>query len=329
MDKVQFIAAVREHITKGETDKALALALQWLSTSPEADNSWLDNVRSLNAQFERTRREQQRRIISYEQAQLNLNQTNHYLLEAMEGLEDGRRAPAETPDATQQTPTRRLTWLYALLGVAAVTIAAIFVVPGLLNSGSGTDDTVDDQPDEQPVSTCPSFDEQSDFNIMLLPFKPPSDGNNLDIHTTLQLRLAEYSDRYDLPASVLIGNVDLKDVNNYPTNGRDAERIGRPCHANLIIWGHIFKEMDGSNLVRTSYHLLDKDYFTLTDYELNEEAELDTLTSLSSIITDGTLSRGIEHALLAIFGMVAHETEHYAAAVEVFEDLQQSTPPEE
>ncbi|MCB0639753.1 MAG: tetratricopeptide repeat protein, partial [Lewinella sp.] len=42
-----------------------------------------------------------------------------------------------------------------------------------------------------------------------------------------------------------------------------------------------------------------------------------------------TLSRGIEHALLAIFGMVAHETEHYAAAVEVFEDLQQSTPPEE
>jgi tetratricopeptide (TPR) repeat protein len=328
MDKAQFIAAVREHVTKAETAQALELALDWLAapSATTADQSWLDTVRSLNAKFQRTRREQQRSIISYAQAQLNLNQINHVLLEAMEGLENDQPAPAETPDPRMVTGgSSRRTWLYAALGVTILALIGYFATQYLAPAPEGPDDPglVDGQLGTAATDRCPVFEETSVFNILLLPFQVVR-GEDLNIHTTLQLRLAEYSDRYRIPASVQVRNIDPNDTNTYPANGRQAERVGRPCAASMVIWGRTIEELDGSNLVYTSYHLVDKDYFTLTDFELNEEAQLDTLTSLSSIITDGTLTQDIEQALLMIFGMVAHETQHYAAAVEVFEDLSES-----
>jgi tetratricopeptide (TPR) repeat protein len=148
---------------------------------------------------------------------------------------------------------------------------------------------------------------------MLLPFKPLQ-GEKKNVESALRDRLATEIEKYKIPASVLIRNIDVNNFNNYPATPRQAERFGRPCRAQLIIFGTTEEGEDGL-LTATRFRFLDIDSFKQTQLVLNQEAEIDTIQSLSSIAAEGVLSEGIEENIKILFGLIAYESGNDEAAV--------------
>ncbi len=331
MDATQIIADVRQHVTRAQTEQALQKLLAFLQTAPEPAAGWANAVRQLKSKYYRTVQDQQKAIISFDNAQLSLNQVTNQLLEILESIEEGRPAP----EPVEQESTRQIPWaMIAAIGVLIVVVGAFFM---WRNNSSQPAMPDPGEPVAVDENGCPMYPEYSKFNILLLPFKP-LDGIRKYVESGLRDRLAVEIEDYEIPAAVQVRNIDVENINNYPSTFREASRFGKPCKAQLVVWGTTEEQtIDGNPsavITRTNFRFLNVENFSQTELVLNQDAELDpifglssikaegmfvdTLSSLSSIASEGVLSAELETNIKILFGLVAHESGEYATAVELF-----------
>lgn len=317
------IAEIRSLITKAKDEEAAERLLVLLETAEQPAASWADTVRQLLAQYQRTRTAQQRNTVSYDNAQIAINQVTNGLLDVLAGIEAGRTAPDLPNDEYRPAPRRSVPWWSIALVVAVLAGVGYFF---LLPEGAGNGDVDDQLSDTIRVDSvtgkivCPPYPEQSTFNIMVLPYQA-LDGKKKKIESALRIRLSERIEEYKISGAVFTRNID-SDSYEYPATSEQAAVLGKPCKAQLIIWGTT-EERPGTNevITTTKFRFIDSEHFSLTNLVLDNTASVDTITSISSIATNAELTENIERTIRLIFGLVAFETENHALAADILEEV--------
>lgn len=319
MDPNATLAAIRQLIAEAKNEAAAERLLEYLNQAPEPAHSWRDTVSNLLAQYKRVKLQQQRNTISFDEARRAINQITDGLLASLAGIEEGLPAPAlKNTDVGNSSPP----WL--VIGVVAALVlatASFFMIRGFFQNNNTPADpppVVVDQ-GESEEGKCPPYEADSEFNIMVLPFQP-LDGKLTPIERSLRIRLANEMEKYGLKGSIFTKKIDVFS-DEYPLTSQQAFGIGLPCKAQLIIWGTTEEDRNGNDIVTTKFRFIESSHFSLTDLEINSEATVDTVSSLSSIATSAELTEEIEMTIQLILGLVAHETDNHEVAAATLEKV--------
>ncbi len=313
MDPNATLVAIRQLIAEAKNEAAAERLLDYLNQAPEPANSWRDTVSNLLAQYKRIKLQQQRNTISFDEARRAINQITDGLLASLAGIEQGLPAPSVKTDGAGNNNSSP-PWLVIGVVVALVlATASFFMLRGIFQNNTPADPPpIVVEQGESEEGKCPPYEIDSEFNIMVLPFQP-LDGKLTPIERSLRIRLATEMEKYGLNGSIFTKKIDVFS-NEYPLTSEQAFGIGLPCKAQLIIWGTTEEDRNGNDIVTTKFRFIESSHFSLTDLEINNEATVDTVSSLSSIASSAELTEEIEMTIQLILGLVAHETDNHTVA---------------
>lgn len=307
MDKQQVIKSVKKLVGDAELEAALEELIAFLEQDDKYDALKNAAFQALS-QLRKTKKDETLGIISFDNAKLNYNQVTHQTLNILDLLEEGK-----TKISIKSSRKNRLP-IIMMAAVLLLSVVGFFVwrtANGKKQAGEKA----------QVLQACPDYSTNSAFNILLFRFQQFG-GQRLNAHLALRQRLGRLSSEYKIPAEV--GLFDDKDDDaRLPTNLSDAGRIGENCKAQLVIIGSE-EAKPGGDIIITQYRFLDLgEQFAFRQLKINERMEIDTVTSISSIATNGSITGNLEQAIFLLFGLVAHETNANDAAVKL---LSQAAP---
>jgi tetratricopeptide (TPR) repeat protein len=304
MDKTQLLEQVRELISGAESSQALDRVEAFLKSDVRYKTLYREAVQ-ISATFQKTRRDEQKGILSFENASLRYSQVNERLLNLLDYIESDTLQPDNLP----VPPAKRRVARWWLLVIPVLFIAGFFGVKYFF-----------EKPLKQTNTgwTCPSFKPTSDFNVMVLPYLLPSGGQDQPQALIVE-RLENLQEQYNLRASIKI-------LNNYQPNRLlsydDASDFGKVCNAKMVIWGRS-EQAGTSKIIKTRFRFLGgQDAFAFTQLKWQGEKQVDTVKTLSSLVSEGDMTTDIEEVILLVFGVSAKETGNTGAAIAVFESMQ-------
>ena len=318
MNPTTLINEVREYINKGKLARAFEVLISWLEQAPKPISAWADIVRNLSSQYADLEAKEIRNTISHDDASVASSQIKESLLNVLTSIGKGQ-GPVEK--VIKEATASKIPWLPIGVVLALVLATASFFMlrkdhGPIINPPDIISDTTLDNGIKK--SKCPSFDKESAFNIMVLPYQPLG-GKPQRVGSALRIRLSEMMEEYKISGDVLSKDIDVNG-NNYPVSSKEAIKLGKPCKAQLIIWGST--EQKGDDLITiTNFRFLDSDIISSAGIELNPSAEIDTISSISSIATSQELTEEIEASIKLILGLVAFENGNFAVCSEIFEEV--------
>jgi tetratricopeptide (TPR) repeat protein len=305
MDKPTAIKDIKKLIAQGEIGDAFEKLAGFLSTAKGNYGALHKDVLQAQAKYSKLEKDSTLGIISSEEAKLQFNQSTRQLLYFLEVLEGG---PAKLA-STKKTPPM------GIIAIVAVVIIGLGIGWWYFNRDSGSEE-VAGITDE----SCPNYSKQSKLNILILPFRSLG-GKTGNPHIAILNNLAELIDEYKILSDIKTYLLDEEDPNAYPATNNDASSIAQSCQAQLVIWGFTEKVQD-ETIVKTKYHFESADSnLQLQQIELNNNSQTDTLSSISSISTNGLLTAEIEDIIKIIFGLVAHNTGNNEASASILEEV--------
>lgn len=308
MDKHQLISEAKRLVGNAEIEKALSQVLAFLG-SEAAYRHLYQEALLIQSQFKKAQRDESLGLASNEQAKLSYSQTAQWLLRLLDRLESGDLAPADSGEVPRKNK------LVPILAGALAVAAAIIAVWLFLPPSSGAPP---EEPQQQSDTACPTWPEEQAFNILLFPFQPLND-NTLRPHIAISNRLAQLKEKYGINCGIRFYEVNEADPNSYPATSSDAGNIGSRCQAKLAIWGTA-ESIPNSAIIRTNYKFLHgQGQLPLHKLMLTEKSGVDTVTTISSIATEGRLTQDIEESILLLFGLIAHESGNRDIAIELLE----------
>lgn len=299
------IQAVQEKIQQAKIGDGLERLIDYLGKDLKYNELHNEAIR-LKSLHAKTKQDESKGIVSFDNAQLNYNRVNDGLLALLDDLEAGRLT-ISTPPPSTTTTSIPWKWIIGILLIAIIGIAIFFF-------------TRNTAPIEQPVDACPSFVDQSEFNILVFPFDNLGGGSffpHKQIFKLLDNKITvdELSDK----ACVRVYEKLEEMSGAFSTSV--AQQKGKKCKAQLVIWGTA--EVSGiQKIISARYRLIDKDKLNLTKLTLDEDANLiDTVETVTSISGGGTLVHDIEQIIDLFFGIVNHELGRHIAAIENLEKI--------
>ncbi len=177
--------------------------------------------------------------------------------------------------------------------------------------------------DNGPLSGifCPDYNslDSNAFKVLILPFRIRTISDSIQIDRSIAEDIEERLDGFKIDYKVNLG-LGVKDIiEEYPNTTTEADMVARDCAANLIIWGA--REQD---IVTTRYKFINIEEFKMKQLVLAANSRIDTLSSQTSIVTNGELTEDIEEVMKYIFGIIAHETGHQDAAIAALSNVRLS-----
>lgn len=319
MEQKAILQQIRADISKANTKKALASLQNYLDQAGSDAVEAYNQVVQLAAQYEQTQRSEKFGMVSFEDAKVSYNQINNGVLAILQELE--ATTPSSDTDLVLKTK-RSNKWLFWALPSGAVVLAALayFLWPAAA------------------TETCPDFNPDTAFDILVLPFRPILDGDEfVPAHQLFEIGLNNLIDQNQLSGKANVDSYGLSiaQSEDYPTSTRSATEISTGCNAQLIIWGITEKVEPGNQLIlSTDYLFLDEDGIQLDRQEIGMNNELssttinldfprrgrqiDTLGNISSItenIPSHLLSR-----LKFLLGVFAHESGDMVATQKILQE---------
>lgn len=310
MEPRKIAEQVKTLISQAETEEALRVLLDYLPT----EKRWSELKQAAaesQAQFLNAKREANGGRITFDQADLIYNRVNNAVYQIAEDLENGitRMTPA------QQT-RRLLPYLALAIGAVAIAILA-YQLPTIIG---GEDEPV--EPQQQP-GACPAFQSGSAFKILLWEYDPYSDdnGESKRLPAALQNRLSSI-DRNGLLQTRIYS---LAEKQLYPLKKEEALL----CEAELSLWGSTEKVPGNQWIVITNFAFAEPWQLSRwgmapgDDWEKSEIAAtipltgtfVDTISSLSSVFTEGKISTKVEQLLQVAIGLNASRHSEQSEAV--------------
>jgi|GEM_PF-1635929 len=319
MEQKAVLQQIRADISKAKTKEALATLTSYLDQAGNETVEAYNQAVQLAAQYEQTQRSEKLGMVSFEDAKISYNQINNGVLAILQTLE-GTTPSADTKLALKTKKSNR--WLFWALPGGAVVLAALayFLWPAT------------------ETETCPNFNPDTAFDILVLPFRPIIDGDEfVPVHQLFEIGLNNLIDQNELSGKANVDSYGLSiaQSEDYPTSTLGATAISTGCNAQLIIWGITEKIEPGNQLIlSTDYLFLDEGGIQLDRQEIGMDNELtsttinldfprrgrqiDTLGNLSSItenIPSHLLSR-----LKFLLGVFAHESGNMAATQKILQE---------
>lgn len=310
------VQTAKEFLLNGQTAEALDKLIAFL----ESDEKYEQLLRlsiTARSEYSRLESEQRQGFISQDEANARLNRLNNRLLDILDRLADGR---LEVEDLPVQTPAKSKRKKMLLIGIPLLLFIGAYLGYRFWPSPN---------PPEKPIS-CPDFSNKANLKVLLLPFKSIS-GQTLQAEYTVKQRLDDLAYEKDLPVDVQIfeGFYDRPDA-KFP-GFRQATKIGNRCQADLILWGTAEKTPDNRIVLTSKFKFLgSSETFQVKKIELEGETDLVAVSSISSLLQEGSFTEDVETLILAFYGLLAHQEGQYAEAAKAFEAVsEKGNMPEE
>jgi len=308
MDKLQLIAEIKRLVGKADIEHALQRLVEELE---KAGSSLANDAIQAQSLFQKTQKDEKQGLVSFDNARLNYNLVTDQILDLLEALkkEDGSEI--------QGKPAKRLLpWIVG--GVLALGVVIAVLVFSNKKEDTSQQTVVD--------RNCPGFDSTSVFKVLVFPFQPlePKEKRVLtSTHLTIKNKLVALSEALGVKASIQNFIYDFEKNNNYDnypaTPTVAANTLAANCKANLIIIGTTEMQTSGS-ITRLKYKFLNSEY---TQLKITENSVIDTITSVSSILSENSfLTADIENVMKILFGVIAKETGHTEAAIAQLENAE-------
>lgn len=316
MSKELVVTKAKEHIRNSDISKAIK-ALNSFFNQDATYKSYAQDLIEIESQYNKFSRERKKGIISYEEYNLQYNRLIDQLNTLLHDFEDHTSTKQETPSPTYNFKPMLIA--LAVLFCAVITFneirkrsvndretptfeTEVTTPPSSTNNGISSS------------SSCPTFDKEKEFNILLFPFLNHSDDRQT-LHLNIASRLSSFSQSHNLKTSVLPYENKTK---RHLLSTDAASELAKECDANLIIWGTQEKEDDGY-IVSASYQFVDiEEYFTLDQIEINSSpnTNLTTIPSITDILNGGTITKDIENTIsLLLLGVAAYQMEETEKAI--------------
>jgi hypothetical protein len=218
----------RQLLREGDTARALETLIAHLEAS-NADPEALQTLRVLESGVNATRRQEQKGILSFQEAQREYSKANDAILTLLNDLAAGRKTSGTPPAATL-----RRYWPVAL-GLLALTVATWF----LLRQFRRPTALPDKCPDYQPVG----------YKILLLPFQNLGDGK-ANPEARMQGLIRDLTGKNNMPTQV-----ELLETARFEKTSPDnaaAAAAGTRCGADMVIWGQ-YEKIGDSIAIDVSY----------------------------------------------------------------------------
>lgn len=234
MEIKKALAQIKQLVSQGNLEEGYDQLVKLLESSEEYAE--LANIARVNqGDLYQLKAQNLKGTISGDEARRTTNQLADNALKIARLLESGKVSFEQ-----ESEPSRSKVWrYYAIGGGAALIIAAVLWFVFLYQS-----------------EDCPSFSEEAETRVMILPFMGAQRGENpaIDIMDELndwidqtpELRtrtIADVHKRYDIDQ-------------NYP-NSAQAVDIARNCSAQMLVWGKVRKRENNSYTIDVRYRLLD------------------------------------------------------------------------
>lgn len=287
MQTPPFIHAAREHLREREIAKVLQALLAGLENDPRFEGAER-TLRVLESNFASVRQQEQRGILSFDEAQRAYNKVVDGILSVMDDVEAGRVSPPAAPPPVQQ---KRWVWLALGGAVLGILVAAAF----FFNRN---------KPD------CPAFEADKKVKILVLPFQNVGTGQAKPA-LILQNRIRELTLKNNLSATVgILRNYDADKENPSPA---DATRLCAKCRAELVIWGQYSVGADSSR-VAIQYKFLSDGREGGT-----EVLAFKDITALQG----GRMVKGLDDAIFSLCGMIAMREQRWDLAEKWLEKVRE------
>ena len=285
---------VNNLIANAEIEVAIEQLLKFFGGKPQY-RTFRSQVLYIQSQYKKTKKEKEKGLLSFDNAQLSYNQTTNQLLSIAAQLETGEMER----EVKRKRNSRRLGLLIGLpIFVAIAWGAWLFSLErGLI----GVDQYV-----------CPDFSDLDKFNILVLPFQPiDPEKKFVPTHERIIERFAQLSDAQELlteQASLGRETFALSET-RYPQTISAAAKIGRSCNSDLIIWGTTETLNDGSVATRRLFKFLNQDEnFALERISQVEGDKVETVAQQTSISTGNAITQEVEAILLGVMAYYNGDT---------------------
>lgn len=305
MNKAQIIKEVNQLVGKAQTREALVRLIAFLDSDPKYRN--LERIARLaKSKYNRATNNLNAGIIDNTKANLTFNLVSKTILHITDDLETNQLGGKNYEIEGNTIFSRKV--ISIMTGIFIVMLAALgfWVYQTYLTNN--------------PVlGECPIFEKDSKFNVLLIPFVN-EEGIDKGPHINIKSKLGNLAVEHELEMSIETHTNYFED-NDTPA-AQEAIAEGRECEADLVIWG-VTEDVKDQKIISTNFRYLGDSLFTLKKLELDGKSRLDTVTSYSSIQTEGTITADIEMVISMVFGIAANRTQKYAAAIEVMEQANQ------
>ncbi len=315
MDKQQFLAQLKNLIADADVDKALELLDTYLEQDPKFKRLH-NEVVQISSIFNKAKRDEARGLVSFENAKLSYNQVNNQLLNLLEHIEtDNLNPEGLTPAATVGGSKHAFKWW--LIGGIPVLALAVFLVVKLTSNSSSS--TGDEDTSLDSTAVCPVFKPTSKLNVMVLPYVNVS-GSNDQPEQVIAEKLNDLIDQN--PQIQAVVRVASKQQQEQVLSYSEADSVAKYCQAHLIVWGRFERSNEG-NIISTRFRFRgEKGALEFKKIRWQGERQVDSLRTLSSIISEGTLTADIEEVIAFFFGVTLSQTAPAEEAIASLEKLQ-------
>ncbi|HRJ13675.1 MAG TPA: tetratricopeptide repeat protein, partial [Saprospiraceae bacterium] len=255
---------------------------------------------------------------TFDQADLIYNRVNNAVYQIADDLENGitRLTPA------QQT-RRMLPYLAIAIGAVAIAFLGYWV-----SQQGGEDDPADTQ---QTQTGCPDFEAGDSFKILLWEYQLLL-GEDQNVSKRLPVALQNRLSSIDRNGMLQTGIYTLAENQDYPLRKDQALQ----CEAQLSLWGSTDKVNENQWIVITNFafakpwQLKRWGMSPGDDWEKSDIAAtlplqgvfVDTISSLSSVFTEGKISTKVEQLLQIAIGLNATLTSDQNGAVATLESFE-------
>ncbi|MEZ4960813.1 MAG: tetratricopeptide repeat protein [Saprospiraceae bacterium] len=314
MDKQQMVAKAKALIANSEPEEALDLVSAFLQQDPKHGVLYREALR-IAAFFNKTKKEEGRGTISFENAKLSYNQINDSLLNLIAFIENGDLNPEALtpPDTSWKGYYRSHKWqIITAFSTLLIALAALWWV---YQNSQDNKAAIEDS--KLTVMDCP-FPQGDAFNIMLLRFFLPG-GGDLYPEGLIAEQLESFCSANQIKAAIEIMKKPEKPdrLMDYAT----ADTIGKMCKAKMVIWGRAEKNGTESE-IKTRFKYLGTDGdIALSQIKWQGENQLGAEKTLSSLVSQGELFEDIEKVILLVQGIIATETDKTQLAMNSLENL--------
>lgn len=272
------IDRTRALLVDGKTREAYEAILPVL----QQDTRYVAQARTLSvvlAGINQTRQEEQKGILSFQDAQRVYSKANNTLLEVLDQLEG---------KAINSTPARPVQkWMLWAGLFCAVLVMLLFLEQYFFFSTKS----------DQKAIICPSFVDPGK-RILLLPFQKIS-GSDARPELLLRSRIEALAVKSNFPINVEILNQYDAAANN--PDKEDATAIGTHCNAEMVVWGTYTQSQAGALQLDARYVLpgLKKDGGT----------GFQKVSEIIAIQTDQSF-RSLDDAVFSLCALLAIEAEN-------------------
>lgn len=310
MNHSTFLKGARDLISDARLEEAIEQTEKYLEVDRKFSRLSKEAIR-ISSQFNKTKQDELKGTISFENAKLSYGQVTDALLHLLEYIENKDYDPETLQPSASKSPIKISSKKWLLIaGLPTLTLSIIVLVLIFRSPNQESPEEIINELE------CSAFEPDAFPKIIILPFFHPV-GEELGTQGLIAERLEDFSQKLKLKSDVELcrGFIPEK-LLNYD----EAEDLGRKNKSDLIIWGRA--EKAGNEIaVKTRFRYLgDRDTIPFTNLKWQGETKIDTIKVLSIITSKGELTSDVEATILLVLGLVADQAGDYEKAKMALEE---------